>query len=246
MRGQEGQPVIRITMARTVASVMRNRGGGRDEDEVRKGKGQTVKKVKKKTAGKNIMEQRVKHALAACRKGDRSISAVAKEFDVPRTTLSHLLNRGQVEWKGRGKKSKLFSHEEEQKLANYVKKRMLLGCGVTWSQLEVLALELWASVCAVNPGRAEGTNGPTRHWVRRFGTRQKLVLKATMELTKARALLTVDDLEEWQQQTEDFLFSNPDLREAMSDPDRIYNQVQSITITGGLITGVTVWNCNTG
>ena len=34
-------------------------------------KGQTVKKVKKKTAGKNIMEQRVKHALAACRKGDR-------------------------------------------------------------------------------------------------------------------------------------------------------------------------------
>ena len=67
-----------------------------------------------------------------------------------------------------------------------------------------------------------------------------------MELTKARALLTADDLEEWQQQTEDFLFSNPDLREAMSDPDRIYNQVQSITITGGLITGVTVWNCNTG
>ena len=41
------------------------------------------------------------------------------------------------------------------------------------------------------------------------------------ELTKAKALLTADDLEEWQQQTEDFLFSNPDLREAMSDPDRI-------------------------
>jgi hypothetical protein len=36
--------------------------------------------------------------------------------------------------------------------------------------------------------------------------------------------LTTEDLQLWQNETENFLFANPLLREAMMDPRRLFNQ----------------------
>ena len=36
--------------------------------------------------------------------------------------------------------------------------------------------------------------------------------------------MTTEDLQLWQNETENFLFANPQLREAMMDPRRLFNQ----------------------
>ena len=44
-------------------------------------------------------------------------------------------------------------------------------------------------------------------------------------MNQGRAILTVQDLREWQNSTETALFSDPVLAEVMKDPRRIFNQV---------------------
>ena len=66
---------------------------------------------------------------------------------------------------------------------------------------------------------------PTDRFVRIFLARHKLVMRRSMPLNQGRAILTVEDLREWQNSTETALFSDPVTAEIMKDPRRIFNQV---------------------
>ena len=53
-----------------------------------------------------------------------------------------------------------------------------------------------------------------------------------MPLNHGRAILTVDDLVEWQNLMEKSLFEDPELAEAMQDPRRVYNQDETALSPG--------------
>ena len=60
-----------------------------------------------------------------------SISACAQHFGVPRSTLSTMIKENKNQWKGRGKKSVVFSEEEEKLLRENIIERCELGVGLT-------------------------------------------------------------------------------------------------------------------
>ena len=80
----------------------------------------------------------------------------------------------------------------------------------------------WAEV---DPESPHLQHLPTDKFVRTFLARHKLVYRRSMPLNQGRAILTEQDLREWQNSTETALFSDPVLAEVMQDPRRIFNQV---------------------
>ena len=65
---------------------------------------------------------------------------------------------------------------------------------------------------------------PGVKYVRYFLARHKLVYRRSMPLNLGRAILTVEDLREWQNSTERALFSDPVTAAIMRDGSRIFNQ----------------------
>ena len=51
-----------------------------------------------------------------------------------------------------------------------------------------------------------------------------LIARATSEISKGRQVISPEDLDRWQQDTWTYLSSNPELLEALQDPDRLWNQ----------------------
>ena len=80
----------------------------------------------------------------------------------------------------------------------------------------------WATL---DPEKPHLQHLPTDKFVRTFLARHNLVYRRSMPLNQGRAILTVQDLREWQNSTETALFSDPVLAEVMKDPRRIFNQV---------------------
>ena len=64
---------------------------------------------------------------------------------------------------------------------------------------------------------------PTENFVRHFLKRKGLVYRRSMPLSLRRAMQDPEDLAEWSRLTEEALFSDPDLAEAMRDPARVFN-----------------------
>ena len=79
----------------------------------------------------------------------------------------------------------------------------------------------WAELDPENPHLQ---HLPTDRYVRIFMARHKLVMRRSMPLNQGRAILTVQDLREWQNSTETALFSDPVTAEIMNDPSRVFNQ----------------------
>ena len=79
----------------------------------------------------------------------------------------------------------------------------------------------WAELDPENPHLQ---HFPSDKYVRSFLARHKLVYRRSMPLNQGRAILTVEDLREWQNSTELHLFSDPVTAEIMKDPRRIFNQ----------------------
>ena len=74
---------------------------------------------------------------------------------------------------------------------------------------------------------------PTDKFVRTFLKRNKIVQRRSMPLNLGRAILTVDDLREWQNYTEEALFSDPEIAEIMrGDGSRIFNQDETSLCPG--------------
>ena len=51
-----------------------------------------------------------------------------------------------------------------------------------------------------------------------------LIARATSEISKGRQVISPEDLEQWQQDTWTYLSSKLELREALQDPDHLWNQ----------------------
>ena len=67
---------------------------------------------------------------------------------------------------------------------------------------------------------------PEKYFVYNFAKRHLLTLRSTMELNKARSILSPEDLELWQLDTEGGLVFQPDTAECWTDGRRVKNQVK--------------------
>ena len=92
---------------------------------------------------------------------------------------------------GGGRKTIIFTAEEENKLKEFVTERLSLGCGLDFHQLCLTIQELIGRLRVANPDRQFSTDWdsdyPNDSWARRFMERHKLVLRRTMALSNARA-----------------------------------------------------------
>ena len=90
------------------------------------------KRRKKKHTKKEEMAEKINKALDDC-KADKfvSINACAQHYGVPRSTLATMIKENRNEWKGRGKKSVVFSDEEEKLIKENIIERCELGVGLT-------------------------------------------------------------------------------------------------------------------
>ena len=88
--------------------------------------------------------------------------------------------------------------------------------------------ELANTLQAPNPDRefpsSWESNYPQESFVRRFIKQNNLVMRRTNALSKARAELTVLDLDSWYKDVEGRFIKNPKFAGCFTDPRRMYNQ----------------------
>ena len=191
---------------------------------------ESPQKMKKKSKEEIKAEKREIHreALEAFKQGlYPSVNSCAKAYNVDRKTLGRMIidNR---DYTGGGRQSGVFTAEEESKILGFVSQRLRLGCGLDSHQLSLVIHELASSLRSSNPHRKFPSTWveliPPESYVRTFIRRNNLVLRRTMPLTLARAVLTVVDLKKWYDDLYNGFVSNPDFAECFKDARRIFNQ----------------------
>ena len=187
--------------------------------------------VQKKKEEMSKIVSNYEQAVLAFQNGEfTSERKCAQHFNVPRTTLQRLL-KNNLKFVGTGKKSKVFTSEEESKIINFVVNQQEIGCGLSWYQLQLLLQEVMQSLKIANSSRITGykehNNLPNMCFVRRFATRHSLTLRKSLEISKGRAICSVADLENWQADTIKYLLESDKFAECFSDPRRIWNQDES-------------------
>ena len=65
---------------------------------------------------------------------------------------------------------------------------------------------------------------PTISWVRRFAERHNLTLRKASIISKGRAVISPQDITLWFKDIEQFFTSNLEIKEALLDPRRVFNQ----------------------
>lgn len=160
-----------------------------------------------------------------------SIRECAKFFNLSHVTLSRYVKSGANEYKGSGKFSSALTPEEEKLIIDHVVWQQEVGCGLSFEQLGLLLQEVFLGLKEAIPDRITGfeksNHLPYPNWVRRFAERHSIGLRRSVEISKGRQILTVQDLELWQKDTEDYLLSNPVFAECFKDPRRLFNQDES-------------------
>ena len=64
------------------------------------------------------------------------------------------------------------------------------------------------------------------------GGNSKIYFRACSEISKGRQVIRPEDLAHWQQDTWNFLSSKPELKEALLDPSRVWNQDETAVELG--------------
>ena len=194
-----------------------------------------ISKAKKKELKQKLKEEKrnkYRNALNELRDGKwKSVNACAKFHGVASRTLHTLHSTGQ-EYKGSGRKLTVFSEEEEKKIATYIRHQAKYGFGLSYFELQRTIQELAEGLKASNPTRkfpeAWSQFLPDKTFVHNFARRHLLTLRSTMELNKARSIVSIEDLGLWQSDTEGALVNHPDFAECWNDPRRILNQVLTL------------------
>ena len=197
-----------------------------------------TQKRKMEAKAKNIEGGKQKYQ-AACQQYQqgkfKSIFEASKHFDLPYSSLHKYLVYGDT-FNGKGRKSNVLTAEEEQKIVDHVIYRQKIGCGLTFLQLQLLIQEVLVAVTAANPGRSSPylDNGhfPNVFFARRLAARNNLTLRATMEISKGRQILSVDDLVAWQRDTQAGLVNNELLAECFKNGCRVFNQDETSVQVG--------------
>ena len=200
-----------------------------DEEDDNKTEGKKLKTKREKKKGEtDARKEQYNAAIAAFESGEfSSVNATAKSFGVNQSTLAKYIKSGST-FVGKGKKSIVFSEEEENQITNFVKKRVELGVGLDFSLLCLVIQELLTRLKKVNPERYSPPTWvnfyPDESFVRRFKTRNGLSLRRTMSLSAARDCLTVYDLDEWFKHITERFVRPPEFSGVFKDPQRIFNQ----------------------
>ena len=196
-------------------------------------KRQQKSKAQKKEEKKLLKEEKTlkfRKALDELREGKwKSIAGCAKAHGLSDRTLQHLYKTGQ-DYRGAGKTLTVFTEDEEMKIATYIRHQCKFGFGLSYFELQRTIQELAEGLSAANPHRkfpeAWAKFLPEKWFVYNFAKRHLLTLRSTMELNKARSIITREDLELWQSDTEHGLVFHPDTAGCWKDPRRIFNQVK--------------------
>ena len=199
----------------------------------------TASPVKTKSASKQKLIEEKKYAMKirrekyefACQeylKGTyKSIYDASKNLELSYTSLYRYIVNGD-EYSGQGRKLQVLTKEEETKIVDHIVYRQKIGLGVTMYQLQLLIQEVLTAVCSSNPERVSAYEHcgqlPNRHFVSHFVKRHNLTLRATMEISKGRQILSTDDLEAWQRDTEIGLLNLEKFKDCFVDSRRIFNQ----------------------
>ena len=188
---------------------------------------------KKKKQGK---KQDFKDAIKAYFQGFGTVNACATHYGVCHSTLGYLIKYDK-EYVGGGRTSSVFTQEEESNLVQFVSNRLSVGCGMDFCQLSLIIQELANALKASNPDRefpsSWESNFPHKSYVRRFIKRNNLVLRRTMPLSRARAMLTYSDLDNWYTDISGRFVNNPRFADCFTDPRKMYNQDET-PITWGI------------
>ena len=125
-----------------------------DEEDDNKTEGKKLKTKREKKKGEtDARKEQYNAAIAAFESGEfSSVNATAKSFGVNQGTLAKYIKSGST-FVGKGKKSIVFSDEEETQITNFVIKRVELGVGLDFSQLCLVIQELLTRLKKVNPER---------------------------------------------------------------------------------------------
>ena len=201
-----------------------------DEVKVKKARSTSWKK-RRVEIGEEKAERRSQYDLAVNdytnNPDGMSIYACAKKHNVNYNTLKKILNSGQ-QFNGQGRVLTVLSKEEEAKIREHIIRLLFRSYSLTFFELRYLIQESLIRLCEANPSRIttfEASNHlPDDKFVYNFATRNMLVLRSTMELSKARSMLSEKDVENWQKDTEIGLVFNPECADCWNDPKRILNQ----------------------
>ena len=112
----------------------------------------------------------------------------------------------------------------------------IIGVSITIRLMCLLSQEVLKAVKSANQDRITGYEDfdhlPNLSYVRRFAERNLLKLRVSSEISKGRQVLSKADIMLWQKDTEGFLFGTDELREAMCDPRRVWNQDETAVELG--------------
>ena len=143
---------------------------------------------KKKKEERDTKEAKYKAAITAYEKGEfNSVNACSVAFGVHQRSLDRFIKSG-TKFVGKGKKSNVFSTDEEAQIVQFVRARVELGVGLSFKQLLVIQ-ELLARLKSVNPERycppSWNNFYPEETFVRRLAKRNSISLRRTMALSAA-------------------------------------------------------------
>ena len=197
-----------------------------------------TKQRKREAKGKTIQDKQQAYQKA-CQEYQQgkfdTIYEASKHYDLSYTSLHRYLVYGDT-YTGKGRKSQVLTPEEEQKVVDHVIYRQKIGCGMTYLQLQLLIQEVLVAMVSSNPDRsspyADKGHFPNVFFARKLAARNNLTLRATMEISKGRQILSVDDLVCWQMDTEAGLVNNEVLADCFNDGDRIFNQDETSVQVG--------------
>ena len=200
-----------------------------DENTKKRNRMSKAKKKEENDQKKEEKRETFKKAIKDLRERKfKSINKCAQAHGVPSSTLRDLYRSGQ-DYQGPGRRVTIFTEEEEKKIVNYIRHQCKYGFGLSFFELRRVIEELAEGLKAANPKRKFPESWeellPEKYFVYNFAKRHLLTIRSTMELNRARSIVTREDLELWQSDTEGGLVNHPDTAECWTDPRRIINQV---------------------
>lgn len=165
-------------------------------------------------------------AVEAVESGRLNISQAAAEYHIARTTLSDWVHKpNRREWVG---SPTILTPAEEQILANFIRLNVDEFTPLSFSELQVLLIEVFKRT--QKRAQTEGSTNMEEKlpefsygWLTGFRDRHRLVFRIPQPLTPARLNVSPILVQNWFAKHGDYLRKNPELWEALQNPERVFN-----------------------
>ena len=129
---------------------------------------------------------------------------------------------------GQGRKTTVLTKKEEKKIKDHVIYKAKIGYGESWKTFRMLIQKLLIRIKRTNPDRMTGLEEkgqlPSVTWMRAFADRNGISLRKSSMISKGRAFISPKHIALWFSDIGQHLKSQPELREALCDPKRVFNQ----------------------